>query len=244
MNTNESIDQMKQLNLQGMAEYYETQLSLPLHEQLQGHELVAQLVHAEQIRRINYRTGRYLKIAKLRQPALPELVECSSSRNLTKQQFSVLLEGSFIEGGQHVLITGATGCGKSYIACALAHHACALGYRTLYMNMNRFYEEVRMSKIENTYLTLLNKYKRFHVIVLDDFGLRPLDEVARMAFYQIIEDRFMKGALIITSQLPVNNWYDLIGEPYAADALMDRLTAKAHRIELKGESRRKESNNK
>jgi DNA replication protein DnaC len=240
MNTNESIEQMKQMNLQGMADYYASQLSLPLHDQVQGHELVAQLLQAELIKRMNYRTGRYLKIAKLRQPALPELVECSTSRNLTKQQFSVLLEGSFIHNGQHVLITGATGCGKSYIACALAHHACSLGYRTLYMNMNRFYEEVRMSKIENTYLMLLNKYKRFPVIVLDDFGLRPLDEVARMAFYQIIEDRFMKGALIITSQLPVNNWYDLIGEPYAADALMDRLTAKAHRIDLKGESRRKE----
>lgn len=244
MNTTESIEQMKQMNLQGMADFYESQLSLPLHEQAQGHDLVALLVQAELIKQMNYRTGRYLKIAKLRQPALPELVECSTSRNLTKQQFSVLLEGSFIQNGQHVLITGATGCGKSYVACALAHHACSLGYRTLYMNMNRFYEEVRMSKIENSYLTLLNKYKRFAVIVLDDFGLRPLDEVARMAFYQIIEDRFMKGALIITSQLPVTGWYDLIGEPYAADALMDRLTAKAHRIELKGDSRRKESNNK
>lgn len=244
MNTDDSVEQMKQMNLQGMADFYASQLSLPLHDQAQGHDLVGQLLQAEQIRRMNYRTGRYLKIAKLRQPALPELVECSASRNLTKQQFAVLLEGSFIHNGQHVLITGATGCGKSYIACALAHHACSLGYRTLYMNMNRFYEEVRMSKIENTYLLLLNKYKRFPVIVLDDFGLRPLDEVARMAFYQIIEDRFMKGALIITSQLPVNNWYDMIGEPYAADALMDRLTAKAHRIDLKGESRRKELTNK
>lgn len=244
MNTTESIEQMKQMNLRGMADFYESQLSLPLHEQAQGHDLVALLVQAELIKQMNYRTGRYLKIAKLRQPALPELVECSTARNLTKQQFSVLLEGSFIDNGQHVLITGATGCGKSYVACALAHHACSLGYRTLYMNMNRFYEEVRMSKIDNTYLALLNKYKRFPVIVLDDFGLRPLDEVARMAFYQIIEDRFMKGALIITSQLPVTGWYDLIGEPYAADALMDRLTAKAHRIELKGDSRRKEPNNK
>jgi len=213
MNTTESIEQMKQMNLQGMADFYESQLSLPLHEQAQGHDLVALLVQAELIKQMNYRTGRYLKIAKLRQPALPELVECSTSRNLTKQQFAVLLEGSFIQNGQHVLITGATGCGKSYVACALAHHACSLGFRTLYMNMNRFYEEVRMSKIENSYLMLLNKYKRFSVIVLDDFGLRPLDEVARMAFYQIIEDRFMKGALIITSQIPVTGWYDLIGEP-------------------------------
>jgi DNA replication protein DnaC len=242
MNTQESIEQMKQMNLQGMVDFYESQLSLPLHQQLQGHDLVAGLLQAELIFKMNYRTGRYLKIAKLRQPALPELVECSPSRNLTKQQFSILLEGSFIQNGQHVLITGATGSGKSYVACALAHHSCSLGYKTLYLNMNRFYEEVRMSKIDNTYLSLLNKYKRFPVIVLDDFGLRPLDEVARMAFYQIIEERFMKGALIITSQLPISQWYDLIGEPYAADALMDRLTAKAHRIELKGESRRKESN--
>jgi DNA replication protein DnaC len=193
---------------------------------------------------MNQRTNRYLKIARLRQSAPPELAECSPARNLTKQQFSVLLEGSFIQNGQHVLITGATGSGKSYVACALAHHACSLGYRTLSLNMNRFYEEVHMAKIENTYISLLNKYKRFQVILLDDFGLRPLDEVARMAFYQIIEERFLKGALIITSQLPVSQWYDLIGEPYAADALMDRLTAKAHRIELKGESRRKDPNNK
>lgn len=244
MNISETLDQLKQLELLGMAGFYQSQLDLPLHQQLQGHDLVAKLVESEMQQRSDHRTSRYLKIARLRDPAIPELVECSAARNLTQQQFAVLLEGTFIRKGQHVLITGATGCGKSYVACALAHQACALGYKTLYLNMSQFYENVLMSKHGNTYNQLMNKYKRFPVIILDDFGLQAMNEVTRLALYTLLEGKHLKGSIIITSQLPVANWYDVIGEPTIADAICDRLTAKAHRLELKGDSRRKDPNNK
>ena len=242
MNVKETLEQMKQLDLHGMYSFYLSQLELPIHNQLQGADLVAQLVQNELLHRTDNRTARYLKTARLRDPALPELVDCNTARNLTQQQFNQLLEGNYIKKGQHVLITGATGCGKSYVACALAHQACAMGYRTLYLNMNQFYENVMMAKHGNTYNQLMGKYKRFHVIILDDFGLEKMNEITRMALYSLLEGKHLKGSLIVTAQVPVANWYDLIGEPTIADAICDRLTAKAHRIELKGDSRRRIEN--
>ncbi len=239
MNTSETLNQLNELKLKGMTSAYQSQLDLPLHQQLESHEMIGHLVQTELNSRVNERTSYYLKLAKLRIPATPEQIKCSASRNFTKQQLAYLLEGEYIRQGQPLLITGPTGCGKSFLACALAHQACQMGYRTLYFNMTRFIEKVLMAKLDGSYLKLLAVLERTPLIVLDDFGLQPLDQTLRLTLLQMLEDRYARKSIIITSQLPVGKWYDYFNDPTLADAIMDRVTSRATRIELKGESLRK-----
>jgi DNA replication protein DnaC len=239
MNTTQTLQQLQQLKLHGMAASYQSQLELPVHQQLESHELIAQLAQAELLNRNNERTAYFLKLARLRLPATPEQIECSASRNLTKQQLAILLEGQYIKSGETVLISGPTGCGKSFLACALGHQACIQGYKVLYLNMNRLIEKITLAKLDGSYLKVLNHFERVPLIILDDFGLQPLDQTMRVALLQMLEDRYAKKSVIITSQLPVAKWHTYINEPTLADAILDRLTAKAQRIELKGESLRR-----
>lgn len=241
MNTNETLGQMHQLKLNGMASSYRSQLELPLHQQLEAHELIAQLVDAEQLSRNNERTAYYLKLAKLRIAATPQQIECSITRNFTKQQLASLLEGNYIREGQALLITGATGSGKSHIACALGHQACMQGYKTVYLNMNRFIEKITLAKLDGSYLKLLNHFERVQLVILDDFGLAKMDHTVKLGLLQILEDRYEKKSVIVTSQLPVAKWHEYINEPTIADAILDRLTARSQRIELKGESMRRKN---
>lgn len=239
MNTTASLDQMQQLKLLGMHHAYHSQLELPMNQQLEGHELIARLLGAEQLHRVNEKTTYYLKLAKLRLPATLEQIECSPTRNLTKQQLATMTEGRYLDHGENLLITGATGCGKSFLACALGHQACIQGYKTSYLNMNRLIEKVTLSRLDGSYIKLLNHLERQSLIILDDFGLQPMSQELRLTLLQLLEDRYGKKSIIITSQLPVAKWHEYINDPTLADAILDRLTANAHRIELKGESLRR-----
>lgn len=239
MNTSQTLEQMKELKLAGMADCYNAQLHLSLDQQLEGHELIAYLLQAEKLHRSNDRMAMLVKAAKFRYNALPEEIDCTDSRNLNKTQWATLLEGRYLGQGENILITGSTGCGKSFIGCALGYQACMMGIKTRYFNMNRLIEAIIIAKTDGSYLKLLNQFEKIPLIIIDDFGMQNLNKHTKLALLQIIEDRYAKRSLIITSQLPVSNWHAYLEEPTVADALMDRMTAKCHRLELKGDSRRK-----
>ena len=207
MNTTQTLQQMQQLRLQGMYHAYRSQLELPMDQQLEGHDLVAQLVQSEQLSRANEKTTYYLKLAKLRLPATIEQIESSPTRNLTKQQMAALAEGRYLHQGENILITGSTGCGKSYLACALGHQACLQGYKTTYLNMNRLIEKITLSKLDGSYIKLLNHLEKQTLIILDDFGLQNLGQDVRLTLLQLLEDRDGKKSIIITSQLPIAKLY-------------------------------------
>ncbi|HZH54359.1 MAG TPA: IS21-like element helper ATPase IstB [Sphingobacteriaceae bacterium] len=242
MNTDQTIEQLKTLRLAGMARRYEAVTALPLHEVQNVHELMGSMVQAEIEHRDFSRTQKYLKASRLRYSALPEEITCNAERGITREQVLRLSDGSFIQKAENVLITGATGCGKSFLACALGRSACLLGYRTMYFNMNRFMDMVTQSKLEGTYIKWLKSLSNHKLLILDDFGLKGIDANSRLALLDILEDRYGVSSVVITSQLPVEAWYNFIDEPTLADAIMDRLTASAHRMELQGKSLRKKKN--
>jgi len=239
MNTQQTLEQMQELKLKGMAECYETQLSMPVDQQLEGHELIAQLLAAEKLQRGNDRMDYLLKNARLRFDATPESIICKPERNLSKTTWNLLQEGRYLQDASPVLITGPTGTGKSWLACALGYQACMMGVRTKYYSMHRLIESILMAKTEGSYVKLLNHMEKIPLLILDDFGLQNLNKQTKLALLQIIEDRYAKKSIIITAQLPVAEWHEYLSEPAIGDALCDRLTAKSIRIELKGPSMRR-----
>lgn len=244
MNTQNTLDQLHQLKLKGMAQAYQALLAMPVHEQLSLHQAIARLAEAGLQNKAEQKTKMYLRLSKLRYNAVIEQVNCSADRNITREQLSVLADCSFINRAENILITGATGCGKSYLACALGRQACILGYKVHYMGMTRMLEKIGQARLDGTYVKMLNQIEKVQLLILDDFGLHPMDNNVKLALLQMLEDRYGKRSVIITSQLPVNSWYEYLSEPTLADAIMDRLSANAHRIELKGGSLRRMKSDK
>ncbi|MFZ5431188.1 MAG: IS21-like element helper ATPase IstB [Bacteroidota bacterium] len=238
MNMQITLDQLSQLKLDGMARVYQAVLGLPVQNQPTLNQFMARLAEAELQERATKRTAMFLKQSKLRYDAVLEHVHCNAERNLTSDKLMAVADCGFIDRAENILITGATGNGKSYLACALGRQACTLGYRTLYFGINRFLEKILLAKLDGTYIKLLNQIEKTDLIIIDDFGLHPLDGTTRRALLQILEDRYGLKSSIIVSQLPIVDWYQYIGESTISDAIMDRLTGNAHRFNLDGDSLR------
>ena len=239
MNTATTLQQLQGLRLTGMAKRYQTLLSLPTHQQEAAHTILALMCQAEQEYRRDKQTERLLKAGKLRYRANMEEIICNPERGITKETLLQLAEGHYLEKGQNLLIQGQTGTGKSFLACALGRSACLMGYKTLYLSMNKFLETIAQSRIDGTYLKLIKQLTAKKLIILDDFGLKPLSGDAKLTLLDLLEDRYGIGSVIITSQLPFDHFYAFLDQPTLAEAILDRLSAAAHKIELKGESLRK-----
>jgi DNA replication protein DnaC len=234
-----TLNKMSHMKLLGMLRSYQNMLGNHLHNDLTHDEVVETLVQAEWEDRENKKINRHLRLAKFRYGACIEEINFAARRGLDKSQVLRLSDGSFLEKKENILITGATGVGKSYLSSALGHQACQLGYRTLYFNTQKLFTRLKMLKADGSYVREISRIEKYDLLILDDFGLAPLDSVARMILLEIIEDRHNRKSTIISSQLPVAKWYEVIGESTIADAILDRMVHTAHRIDLKGESLRK-----
>jgi DNA replication protein DnaC len=234
-----TLDKLKALKLDAMAQAWQEQQRSPDIQKVSFDERLGLLVDAEWIWRENKRLERTLKEAKLRlSQACVEDIDYSAKRELDKAVIRQLSSGRWVHEHHNVLITGATGTGKTYVACALAQQACRKGYRALYRRASRLTDELTLARADGTYARLLARIARVDVLVIDDWGLTPIRESERRDLYEIMEDRHGLRSTIMSSQLPPSKWHDYVGEPTVADAILDRLMTSAHRIVLKGPSRR------
>jgi len=239
MTSSTTLNKLSHMKLLGMLRSYQSMLSNRLHDDLTHDEVIDTLVQSEWEDRENKKINRHLRRARFRYPASIEEIDFTARRGLDKNQMLRLADGTFLEKRENILITGATGVGKSYLSSALGHQSCQLGYRTLYFNTQKLFTRLKMLKADGSYIREISRIEKHDLLILDDFGLAPLDNVARMILLEIIEDRHNRKSTIISSQLPVAKWYEIIGESTIADAILDRMVHSAHRIELKGESLRK-----
>ena len=232
-------NQFKQLRLLGMYVSWNALRETRQHHELSLSEGLELLLHAEQEDRNNRRFERLKRSAKFRYSATIEEFNFEASKGLNKSQITELAMGNYLSKGESILITGATGCGKSFVASALGHRACSQGFKVLYYNIQKLLIQTKMARIDGSIFKLFDKIAKAGLLILDDFGLAHLDKQQQMDLMEIIEDRHSKSSTIIASQLPVAKWYEIIGEATIADAILDRLVHASHRIELKGESLRK-----
>lgn len=227
------------LKLFGMVQALESQIQVPDHKDMSFEDRLGIIVDTEVTFRTNKKIKSRLKTAKLSQSAVIEDLELKGARGLDKSMVASLATSDWVRLHQNVIISGATGVGKSYFACALAHKACRDGFSALYERVTRLLEDLAVAKIDGRYNSLLATIKDKDVLVLDDFGLAPLTTDQRRDLLEVFEDRYDKGSTVITSQLPVEHWHEVIGDPTIADAILDRVVHNSHKIHLKGESRRK-----
>ena len=235
----ESLDKMNRMRLLGMHHAFETAIETKKMNTFTNDELVYNLVQSEWDDRQYRSLQRGLKNANFRYKATIEQLDYSEERGLDKNMVQRLSDCSFIDKGEDLFITGSTGTGKSFLATALGQQACLLGYKVLYTNTTKLLSQLKMAKADGKHLKELTGIEKKDVLILDDFGIQPLDAPGRAILMDIIEDRHNKHTTIITSQVPVKKWHEIIGEKTLADAILDRIVHQSIRIELFGESLRK-----
>ena len=236
-----TLEQLHALKLGALAAAWTEQQGQPDMTALAFDERFGLLVEAEWRARENKRLTRALQDAKLRIPhACIEAIDYPAKRELDKALVRQLATCRWIDEHQNLLVVGATGTGKTFVGCAFAHQACRKGFRALYRRASRLFHELTLARADGTYIRLLTKLARVDVLLIDDWGLDALGPQDRRDFLELLDDRYGVRSTIITGQLPVAQWHDFIGDPTLADSICDRLLHNAHRLVLKGPSRRKE----
>ena len=244
MNQNPTLEKLKSMRFNAMAQLYSQQLAQNTAQEMTFDEQLALLVDHQWEDWQNRKIQRLIKQAVFKQQATLANIDYAPQRNLDRNMLERLATLDFIKRKENIILTGPSGVGKSYIAQALGHAACMHQNKTLYLNTARMFKKLKLCKIDGTYLKELNKILKAELLILDDFGLQSFDNHAREALMDIIDDRHQKTSTIIASQIPVSAWYDIIGESTIADAILDRIVNSSHRIKLQGESLRKTILNK
>jgi len=235
MNHTVTMQKLEEMRFTGFARAYQEMAETNRNREFTTDEVIAHLVQAEWDDRYNRKLQRLIKKARFRYRANFEEINFSARRNLDKNQLMRLSSCDWITKNQNIIITGSTGSGKSWIASALGHQGCQHGHKVLYRNCIKLFDELKLAKADGSYIKEISKIEKMNLLILDDFGLKPLDGNQRLMLLEIIEDRHGKESTIIASQLPVNQWHEFIWEDTIADAILDRLVHSSHRIEFKGE---------
>jgi len=235
----QTVEKVKQLKLYGLERAYNQVFESGSSHGLTFDELLAILIDAEHDDRFNRKLERYIKAAGFKQKASVDQVSFNAHRNLDKNLLINLQTCGWVEKGRDILLTGPTGVGKSFVACALGYHACTNELSTLYVTANKLFDRLIYAKADGSYPKEIRRITRCDLLIIDDFGLKPLDMASRNMLLEIIDDRHALKSTMITSQMPLKQWFEIIGDPTIADAIMDRLVNGAYRIEMQGESMRK-----
>jgi DNA replication protein DnaC len=235
-----TLTKLEALRLYGMVRALNDQLQTPECANLSFEERLGLLVDREVTDRENRRMAQRLKRARLRQAAAPEDVDFRHPRGLDRSQFLALCSCAWIQKRDNLLITGPTGVGKTFLACALGQKACREGYSVQYARTSRLLGELTLARTDGSYPRALAALARVDLLVLDDWGLTPLTAEQRRDLWEILDDRYERRSTLVTSQVPVEHWYEALGDPTLADAILDRLVHNAHKLRLQGESLRKQ----
>lgn len=234
-----TLDRLRELGLHGMAQALAEQLAVPDVQALSFEDRLALLLEREACARDNRRLRRLLQLAKLRLDASVEDLDLRAPRGLDKSVILRLAGCDWVRQNQVVLVSGATGTGKTYLGCALAQAACRHGLSTRYCRLSRFLDELALARADGSYPQLMDRLAKTQLLALDDYGMVPLNDPQRRDLLEVLDDRYARRATLLTSQLPFEHWHDVIGDPTFGDAILDRLVHHAHRITLKGPSMRK-----